>query len=281
MLRPRLAALLVLAAVTAAGCGDDTDAAQSDAGSATTITTTTEPTTTTTIPTTTTTLPPPTIVVAGDSIVYDVSPALEAALDPAVADVIPLIVPAIAADTSREVLLQRVDESQPELVVVAVGVWERGHRTSNGALLGDPGFAEAYSAEVLDVVRQRVEAVGGDLLLLGPPTVWEDSTNVQFGELEMIWAGYATHHPSVDFVDVDAWVSEGGGFVEFDEGDGPRTRLRRTDRVHLCVEGATRVARGLISEFEARLGIDAGATATGWEQGEWTERFPADECPPD
>lgn len=277
MLRPRLVALLVTVSVLVSGCADGTDDAATTSPS---TAPTTEPVTTTTAPTTTTTRPPPMIVVAGDSIVYDVSPALEAALDPTVADVVPLIVPSIAAESSRETLLRRVDESNPELVVVAVGVWERGYQTSNGATLGDPGFAETYSAEVLDRVRERIEAAGSRLIILGPPEVWEESTNVQFGELEMIWGSYAVLHPSVDFLDSDMWVSDAGTFVEFDETGPTTARLRRTDRVHLCAEGARRVASGLIEEFTARLGIDSSTTAPGWEEAAWTDRFPADECPP-
>ncbi|MGK2929710.1 MAG: hypothetical protein ACSLFO_09060 [Acidimicrobiales bacterium] len=281
MLRLHFVALLVTVTVLVSGCGADDAVDGADAVTTSPSTApTTDPVTTTTAPTTTTTRPPPTIIVAGDSIFYDVSPALEAALDPMVADVVPLIVPSIAAESSRETLLRRVDESNPELVVVAVGVWERAYQASNGAALGDPGFAETYSVEVLDPVRERIEAAGGHLIVMGPPKVWEESTNVQFGELEMIWGSYAALHPSVDFLDSDIWVSEAGTFVEFDETGPTTARLRRTDRVHLCAEGARRVASGLIAEFATRLDIDGSATAAGWEEAAWTDRFPADECPP-
>ena len=264
-------------------CGDGattetTTATEGTEPAATGRQSTTTASTTTTEPTTTTTAPPPTVVVAGDSVIYDVSPALEAALDPRAADVVPLVVPSLGAESSRSVLVQQVDASKPDVVVVSVGVWERRFEMGGGLLAGDPGFAEIYTAEVLDPLRQRIEVGGGRLVIVGPPLVREAATNEEFAQLEAIWSGFADAHASVTFVDADSWITVDGAFTEYSQE--PRTRLRRVDGVHLCAEGARRVASGLIEEIETVLGGVELVTAPGWETGPWTGRFPPDECPP-
>lgn len=268
------------AALVAGACGaDDTESTANTTTESSEDATTSAPTTG--APTTSTTVPePPTVIVAGDSIIYDVAPALSEALDPGAAEVLSMVAPSLAAESSRIALVRQIDEAEPDVVVVMVGVWERAHVTASGFGLGDPGFGAEYRSEALDPVVASVEAVGGRLLILGPPHLREASAERQMVQLEQIWTEFAAGHEAVDFVDADTWLGDAGAFTELEQAGDRTVRLRRTDGIHLCEEGARRIATGVLGL------IDSGTPATtvepgrGWETGAWTARFPADECPP-
>lgn len=269
LLAPCLAAVAGIAACSGA---DDVVA--------TATTTTTETTTTTSTTTTTTTTappaPPPVLVVAGDSIIYDVSPVLVDALEPDAARVIPLVTPALSADSNRVTLLSTVDEADPEVVIIMVGIWERTYETPEGAVLGDPGWGTAYIDDVIDPLAQEINANGGRLVLLGPPHIRVTADDAQIATLEQNWSDYADSQPGVRFVDSDSWLLDSEIFVELDGDD----RIRRLDGIHLCAEGARRIAAGIIDEVSDELAAAQTAPRPGWESGPWIERFPPDECPP-
>lgn len=222
----------------------------------------------------------PTLMVAGDSIMYDVAPALVEALDPSAATVLTVVAPSLAAESSRVTLIDRVEASHPDLLVVMVGVWERAHVTASGFVLGDAGFGAEYLDEALEPVVEAVSSAGGRLLILGPPHLREDTAERQIIELERIWTSFATANPGVvDFVDADAWLGAGPAFVEIEQQGSTTTRLRRTDGIHLCAEGARRIASGVLSVLATSSPDVTPTPPTGWEKGAWTDRFPADECP--
>ena len=225
--------------------------------------------------------PRPTMIVAGDSIIYDVAPALVEALDPKAARVLPVVAPSLAADSSRVTLLRRIEAARPDLVVVMVGVWERAHVTESGFELFDPGFAGEYRSEALDPVLDGVTKSGARLLILGPPHLREASAERQIAELERIWVDFASEHRDVvAFVDADTWLNGGPVFTELQQKGTTTTRLRRIDGVHLCEEGARRIALGVLSVLSSELPDADPRPHVGWEQGAWTARFPDDECPP-
>ncbi|MDZ7673464.1 MAG: hypothetical protein U5K30_00100 [Acidimicrobiales bacterium] len=231
----------------------------------------------TTEATTTTSAEPPVIISAGDSIIYDVSPVLVDALDPDVARVVPLVAPAMA-DASTSVLRQRIVDERADLTILMVGVWERVHETAGGHELGEPGFREEYRAEALDPLRDAAAQVGGDVLLLGPPHLRDSTAEAQINQLEASWREYAAEVSNVDFIDADTWLGDHAGFIEITPtNDGQTVRLRRLDGIHLCEEGVRRIAAGLMEFLSEML---ASPPHAGWEQGDWTSRFPADECPP-
>lgn len=268
--RQRLALAVLLTVVTAAACGDGEVATTASA----------MPTTATSSPETTTTVAPDpeTVIVAGDSIIYDVSPAVAAAVDPRSATVIPVVAPSLAADSSRLPLIRRIETTSADVVAVMVGVWERAHVARNGLVVGEPGFAAEYADEALDPIRLALAPHGGRLLILGPPHLREAEAEHMVVELEEVWSAYAAEHDEVEFLDADAWIGDQPVFTEL-ESDGSTTiRLRRTDGIHLCEEGARRIAAGLLSQIAAP-GTPPLQLVDGWEAGDWTSRFPVDECP--
>lgn len=223
----------------------------------------------------------PTLIIAGDSIIYDVAPALVEALDPYSARVLPVVAPSLAADSSRVTLLRRIDAAQPDLVIVMVGVWERAHVTEGGFGISDDGFGAEYSRDALRPVLDGVDAIGGRLLILGPPHLKEAAAERQIAELERIWSDFAAENDDlVDYVDADTWIGSYPTFTELEQSGSTITRLRRIDGVHLCEEGARRIATGVLDLVATELPDAEPKPDSGWERGAWTARFPDDECPP-
>jgi hypothetical protein len=266
-------------AVAACGSDDGPDATETGAG---TETTTTASTTTTSTTSTTLVVPRPTVLVAGDSMVYDVTPAIEAALEPDVAEVVPVVAPTLGTEANRTTLVDQIETADVDVAIIMVGVWESRHVTASGATLGEPAFADEYPGEALEPIRESLAAVGGRLLISGPPPLRVEADEATIEALEAIWQSYAAAHDDVDFVDSDDWLGGGGIYVDFDAPSGvvdaASPRLRRADRIHLCVEGARRIAKGMLDaiapELDGRPPIDPA-----WEQGAWTALIPEDECP--
>lgn len=260
------------------GCGssDDSPAAASSSASATRATAATSSTTTT---------PPEPIriIVAGDSVAYDIGPALAAALPPASAEVVTMVAPALTTPTLRRQIEARVSEVPTDVVVVMVGVWERGYTTAAGAGFGEPGWAEGYQAEVLMPFTEAMAANGTQVLLLREPPMLDEAAEAQLAALQGIWEQFAADHPGALFVrDSGTWVDGATGYrEELPNAAGVLERVRRTDGIHLCAAGAVRIGAGIIGLLPNLLDRAwEPQLVPGWESGPWTERFPNDECPP-
>ena len=267
----------VLAVVGAAGCESADDAAVE-------ATTTTASTTTTLITTTTAPPEPGRIIVAGDSVVFDATPALAALLGPERAEVVGMVAPALTRPAMRSELARRVAEAPTDLLVVMVGIWERAYESPSGATLGQPGWEESYVTEVLEPVRAAVSAAGARLLFLRPPPMRDAQAEQDIAALGQVWDRFASvNEDTVRYVDSSVWFESTLGFQELltDPSTGAPVRVRRTDGMHLCEHGARRLAQGIesvLSTVVARPLPAADESAT--EDPAWTSRFPADECPP-
>lgn len=270
----RLAALAAALVGLAAGCGSEDPVV----GGATTA-----PTTPTTAASTTTAAPRARFVLAGDSMMYDVAPAVQAALDPSAAEVVPLVVPSLFSPTVEASLDDAVRTEPTDAVVVMVGVWETGYETSTGLEVVQPGWGDGYRTEVLVPFADRMASYGTHLVLLAHPPMRTPDEEGRFAAVYEQWARLAAERPdTVTFARSGPWLGA-GDYVEVVElPDGSRTRLRRTDGVHLCAEGAIRIASGLVDLLADVVGEPwAPVLVDSWETGAWTERFPADECPPE
>lgn len=265
-----LAALLVLAS---AACGASEDDASDGVAS--------EPTTTTAAPTTTTIEDggPVRIVTAGDSIMYDLAPAISAALDPSAAEVVELVTPNLVTEGNQKVLLDALDAAPTDLAIVMVGVWERGFKSASGLTVEDPGWEDAYLTEVLRPLAREIAIRGTHLMLVVEPPVADVAARPSFSTLAAAWQRLASERQGqVTVVESWPWL---GPDPEFREVDEAGTRLRRTDGLHLCAAGAVRVANGVIELAASLLPDDwTPVLSPGWETAPWVERFPDDECPP-
>lgn len=223
------------------------------------------------------------IVAAGDSLMYDTAPALAAALDPATSDVVSMVVPSLHAASARSTLYEAVRAEPTDVVVVMVGVWESGFETEAGADITEPGWGDGYRREVLDPLVGELAGAGAHLLLVAEPPMGAPDAQARFDTIAAVWEQLAQDRPEdASFADSATWLGGGDEYLEVATlPDGSTRRLRRTDRVHLCGEGAARIALGLIDEIDAVVDPRwEPAVVDGWEDGPWTDRFPADECPP-
>lgn len=239
-------------------------------------------TTSSTTPPTTAAPEPMRFVLAGDSMMYDVAPGVAAAVDPASAEVIPLVVPSLFSPTVGTSLMGAVSSAPTDAVVVLAGIWETGYETSSGLTVVDPGWGDAYRAEILLPFADRIAELGAHLVLLGNPPLREGDSGARLAAVYGEWERLAAERPdTVTFRSTGPWLEVGESYVEVVAvPDGAPLRLRRTDGVHFCAEGATRMARGLIAVL---VDVTGGAwepvVVDGWQQGAWLERFPPDECP--
>ena len=245
---------------------------------------TTTTSTTTTAPTTTVAEGAIRVVVAGDSVAYDLGPALAAALLPASAEVVSLVAPALTTPSLRNQIEDQVSTVATDLVVVMVGVWERGYTTEAGLDFGEAGWAEGYQAEVLAPFTETMAARGTHVLLLREPPMRDGAANEQLLALQGIWEQFAAAHPgAVTVRDSGVWLDGSPAYLEVvPNAVGGVDRLRRTDGIHLCAAGAIQMATGLAGLLPDVLDRPwEPSFAPGWETGEWTARFPSDECPPE
>jgi hypothetical protein len=224
------------------------------------------------------------VIVAGDSVAYDLGPALAAALVPGSAEVVSLVAPALTTPSLRNQIADQVSTVATDLVVVMVGVWERGYTTTAGFEFGEAGWAEGYQAEVLAPFTETMAARGTQVLLLREPPMRDGPTNEQLLALQGIWEQFAAAHPDALTVgDSGVWLDGSPAYLEVvPNAAGGVDRLRRTDGIHLCAAGAIQMATGLAGLLPEVLDRPWEPTfAPGWETGEWTARFPSDECPPE
>lgn len=256
-------AAIGLAAGLLVGCGDD-GAGPSTAGTAV-VTTTAPPTT---VATTTTSLPQPLpggaleVLVVGDSVMFDASAAIQAALG------------ATGAATARPESAFGLGFSdgaaipfagaaggilagEPvEQVVVMVGSWDH---------LGAQRDPDAYAAMVHDALSTLAED-GRSVLVLGEPpsdpAKGEEPARVAVnGVLE----GEAASVAGVSYLSTDAVIGDAEGLYVLRDPGG--ALLRKPDGRHLCPEGAERFGTAVLTALGERWALPAPDPA--WVDGAW------------
>jgi hypothetical protein len=236
---------------------------------------------TTSIAPTTTTLPtgPTRVLFLGDSVLFDASPALEAAFQATGATT-------FAQGALGSGLLRTdaydwrvqwpllIAEHRPDLVVVLTGAWD---------LLTDDAGTAAWAARVraaADEVIGLAAAARAKALWLGFPRVREAEADRLIPRLNEL-LGEALRAAGPDAFYVDSTSALGGGdasaYVESEAG----VRIRKMDGRHLCPEGARRLAAAALAAASAWWQVPP-ATA-GWQTGSWQadERYsPTAGCTP-
>jgi hypothetical protein len=264
-----LVALLVLGA-----CGD-TEEAGSGAGPA--VVDDSVPASTTEAPTTTSTLPPggrvPTaedplrVLLAGDSVMAGLAPALTAALEQGeAADATFTLTPALPhQDLDWAGWQARLQELDPEVVVVLVGVWERTY--SN---IRDPAWRTGWDAGVRDPFAQMVNDSGARLVWVGMPAVPNGALSLEFAALNQGFEqqAAASTDGGVQYVDGPAAVAAPDGTHPqvIPRPGGTLARVRQIDGTHLCADGSTLIARSVLTTLVDDWQLPVGET---WTTGDW------------
>ncbi len=167
---------------------------------------------------------------------------------------------------------------RPDTVVVMVGPWDLNDATRpDGTVwrLGDPGFLDWYRAE-LHAWVDTLTASGSEVLWLSVPPVRDAVLAAQLQPIDAEFRLLAADRPDVEYLDTAILVGDpSGAYLERDPASN--VALRMTDGLHLCPEGAARIADAVV----AHLGVGPIDPAA-WRDGAWrldAERFDPANCP--
>jgi peptidoglycan/LPS O-acetylase OafA/YrhL len=200
-----------------------------------------------------------TVIWGGDSVAFDLAPAVGAAFTGAGVTVVPKAsYPGIRLLGSNENLrlAGRVDEiltQQPaDTVMIPVSTWDADE--------SDEDYA-AGLRELADLLPPD-----GRLIVLSSPPTGEESVNADLDRLAGVAMETAAGSDGrIVFIDTGAaWVSPP---VLDSNGDGAPERKR--DLIHVCPAGAANFAAWLTTELDARFDGLEPVDPTTWASGEW------------
>ncbi len=270
--------LLVLAACSSS-------ASPSGAGPTDTVSTTAAPvvsTTSTAAATTTTSTAatpagPVKAITIGDSLAYDLAPAVQALLASGGAGFRDQSFPGLGftvqtADFAwRTVWGKVLSDNRPDLVVFLAGPWDAHAVTVDGQSLpyGSPAWRAWYDHELDDFVR-LVHGVGAHLVWLTAPSYDPASAEAaDLGPVNDAFLAVPTRWPDAVVVDTDAAVDgPDGRFAEYLPGPNGPEQARKADGLHFCPAGAAAVARALVPAIDEWWSF---TPAAGWDQGAWRQ----------
>lgn len=231
--------------------------------------------------------PQPTrVLLVGDSLMEDTAAAAISALTDAVEPFDVVHDRGYGALPHTDVYTERwrstLVETEPDVVIIYVGVWEA--RASGGLEppVGEPGFDAVYRREILAPWFDGLHDEGihtvflGMAPMLGGPLDDLVQITVDVTEIE------AASRVDVDFVRTESVVSPEGGGVHVlpDPRTGVDERVRRVDGVHLCPDGVERVVDLILERLALVTDITVG---DDWRSGAWRTDVVyvlEAECPP-
>ena len=248
-------------------------------------------TTPTTTPAPTTSLPPGgrqpdaddplRVLFTGDSIGMELAAPAMAAFGGGGAAVTYFVAnPSIPRDPTLKGLWEaRLDESDPDVIVVLVGIWER---MGFGAEQQEGQSITQYRGEVIDPFVDLVTSQGAELIWVSAPVVDEPTAGDQISFLDEAFRSVGETDDRVEYIDAAGLITgPNGEFLDVvTRADGTRERIRRVDGTHLCPGGAVRMAEAVIWSVAHRWNLPV---ADDWPVGDWRAAVPFEdadvECP--
>jgi hypothetical protein len=226
------------------------------------------------------------VVLAGDSVMAGLVPTLEAALEGGgQTEVRFVLTPAILREPGVRYSWQKeLEQFNPELIIMFVGIWELGQIRDRTGQTVDPteeGWRQAYDSEVLDPWLEFITQAGAQVIWVGTPAIDDDDTNVSFALLNDAWRTAADRWGPVTFVDAGNTLGrpEDGFFTYLRDENGSRVRARQVDGLHLCQAGAAALAGDVLAVVSELSGVPV---ADGWAEGDWQgdlAAYPEENCP--
>jgi hypothetical protein len=285
--RRALIVALLATALLAPACGNGNGGADAAAAAAPGAPTTS------TSPTTTTAPPPPggrrptadeplRVLMAGDSLMADISLAIASTLQDGGQAVARLVAaPSIPRDdTTRALWHQQLDQYDPEVIVIMIGVWEGMAEDALSTLpLGSPAWLRTYRHRNLDPYLDLLTSEGAEVVWVGMPPAQDPERQLEFSSLNRAVRQAAQASPDLIYIPGDTILANpDGSWADILPGPhGTPQRVRRIDTTHLCADGASRLARPVLNHLGRQWGIPL---ADDWPNRNWRWVFPAADCPP-
>jgi hypothetical protein len=211
-----------------------------------------------------TTVAPPketvsTVIWAGDSVAFELAPAVSAALTSAglsVATAAFYGVRLLGPDQNRRLSTQvadRLETISADTIVMVVSAWDRD--------IGDDDYAVGLR-ELADMLPPE-----GRLIVVSAPPTGDESRNAETDRLAAVARDVADSSSGrVVFVDAsEAWASPP---VRDRNGDGAPER--KADLVHVCPAGAASFGAWFANELSLRFDGLAPSDPATWALGDWT-----------
>jgi hypothetical protein len=227
------------------------------------------------------------VLVTGDSVAFDLAGPLVWALNAGGQVEAEFVLdPSLARDEVARVLWQqRVESLDPGVIVVLMGTWESflavGEAEDAGTSVFAPDWVRLYRAAVVEPWLEAVTVAGAEVVWVGQPAAADWGRSLQFARLNDAYAAVAGDWTQVTFVDGAAVLTgPRGPFTDVGEDAfGRPVRWRNLDGLHLCADGAVRLAEPVIQTLQDRWEVRVGP---GWRQGDWRLQvgYPPEECPP-
>jgi hypothetical protein len=220
-------------------------------------------------PTTTTTPLSGAVLTVGDGVMFDLEPALIAALAPRPVQPSAFFGSAITRPEQLDwatAWKQQLDRLRPSVVVVLTGVWD-----ARVVTVGDrdlfPGAADwrSWYTSVLNRAVDLLTSRGAHVVWITPLTTADPTQSSRLAAVSDVIATVAGRRPAVTVIDGDLVLT--GASHRFAVIDGRRVPLRKADGEHLCPAGALRLAqavRAAAAPFLGPLGSD------DWMLGPWS-----------
>lgn len=229
------------------------------------------------------------VILAGDSVMAGLAPAIHSAVGGrGDVEIEFVLTPTILRDDSiRFSWKRRLERSSPDVVVMFVGPWELGEvigdapgATTSSSAFGAREWRTRYEQDVLDPWIRMVTDQGGEVIWLGAPVVAAPEANRGLVALNEVYRALGERWDEVRYVDTgEALSGDGGGYTELlTASTGRVLRIRQVDGLHLCPDGAVRLAEVVLAQLDALRPVEE---RPGWREGAWRDgvEYPAEACP--
>ncbi len=212
------------------------------------------------------------VMVVGDSVTYEIEPALTAALQ-RTGRVVSANRTQVGFGLSRwpayqwwEIWLPFLDEVRPEAVIVQTGIWDVSDVWGSDDRIPkpeDPDWEDSFAF----LVRMAVDVLSADGAHVYWLTMLPSPESDGPARLTRLLLEVAAGDDRLSIIDLTpSFTDNEGQYIDEIDRSGEPWPIRKIDGVHLCREGAALAAR---STTEAVL-ADAGLNIfPGWEKGLW------------
>jgi hypothetical protein len=182
-------------------------------------------------------------------------------------------------DVTRTLWRRQLDQYDPEVVVIMIGVWEgMAEDALRQQRLGSRAWLRAYRRQNLDPYLDLLTSEGADVVWVGMPPSIDPRRQLEWSSMNLAVRQLAHDSPDLTYIPGDTILARPDGSWA-DILPGPRgtpQRVRRIDTTHLCADGAERLARPVLRYLQHQWEVPL---AEDWSNRDWRWVFPPDECP--